>query len=409
MKIIVIGSIAAGVSAASRLTARERNPQITVYEAGGFHSCGAGGLPHYLGEPLSALNEAIQDKERELAARNITAHLRHQVQRIDPAARQVEVQDLATGRVFQDRYDKLVVATGASPRIPDVPGAGRVGVQTLKNVEDLIFLKEFIRTPYVRDIVILGGGWAGLELAKVFLKLGRQVRIVSEEAQLLPQLDPEVSQRVQSAVEREGVQLSLGEKVRSFPGRTFIEQVQTSRGTYPCDLCLSAGGLVPNTALLAGTGAELAQNGAVLIGPDLATSVPNIYAAGACAASREGSLHSGSVRVGGLEIARTGLTETQAKKAGLRVKSAMASGCDRPGICPNPQEITIKLVYEANTRQVVGAQAWGGKNVSTRINAIAVAIRAGMTVDALGQVDFVYSSSTSSIWDPIQVVCGQAD
>ena len=114
------------------------------------------------------------------------------------------------------------------------------------------------------------------------------------------------------------------------------------------------------------------------------------------------------VRVGELEIARAGLTENEAKKAGLRVKSVTASGCDRPGICPNPQEITIKLIYETNTRQVVGAQAWGGKNVSTRVNAIAVAIRAGMTADALSQVDFVYSSCTSSIWDPIQVVCGQA-
>ena len=107
-------------------------------------------------------------------------------------------------------------------------------------------------------------------------------------------------------------------------------------------------------------------------------------------------------------IFMTGLTETEARKAGLRVKSAMATGTDRPGICPNPHRITIKLVYEANTRQVLGAQAWGEKNVSARINAIAVAIRAGMTVEALGQVDFVYSSSSCSIWDPVQIVCGQA-
>ena len=217
-----------------------------------------------------------------------------------------------------------------------------------------------------------------------------------------------MGQRVQQALEGEGVQLSLGEAVRAFPGRTYVEQVQTSRGSYPCDLCLVAGSLAPNTGLLAAIGAELAPGGAALIDSNLETSVPNVCAAGACAVSREGSLHSGSVRVGGLEIARTGLTEAEAKQAGLRVRSATASGRDRPGVCPNPQEITIKLVYEASTRQIVGAQAWGGKNVSTRVNAIAVAIRAGMTADALSQVDFVYSSCTSSIWDPIQVVCGQA-
>ena len=254
----------------------------------------------------------------------------------------------------------------------------------------------------------IGGSWAGLEIAKSFLKLGRNVRIIEKEQQLLPQFDPEVSKLIQKELEAQGVQFNLGEQVRSFPGRTFVEQVQTNRGTYPCDLCVVAIGVTPNTGLLAGTGAQLAPNGAVLIGADLATSVPNIYAVGDCAACRDGSLRTSSLKVADLEIARTGLTETEARKAGLRVKSAMATGTDRPGICPNPHRITIKLVYEANTRQVLGAQAWGEKNVSARINAIAVAIRAGMTVEALGQVDFVYSSSSCSIWDPVQIVCGQA-
>ena len=367
MKIIIIGSIAAGVSAAARLAAAQRGAQITVYEKGGFYSCGTGGLPHYLCEDLDSLNKAIQAKETELNAQGITAHLRHEVRGIDAAARKVTVCDLATGRVFEDHYDKLVLATGSSNRVPQVPGSDRVGVQTLKTVEDLIFLKEFVRTPYVRDIVILGGSWAGLEIAKSFLKLGRNVRIIEKEQQLLPQFDPEVSKLIQKELEAQGVQFNLGEQVRSFPGRTFVEQVQTNRGTYPCDLCVVAIGVTPNTGL-----------------------------------------RTSSLKVADLEIARTGLTETEARKAGLRVKSAMATGTDRPGICPNPHCITIKLVYEANTRQVLGAQAWGEKNVSARINAIAVAIRAGMTVEALGQVDFVYSSSSCSIWDPVQIVCGQA-
>ena len=135
-----------------------------------------------------------------------------------------------------------------------------------------------------------------------------------------------MAKRVQEALEAEGVQLSLGETVRAFPGRTFVEEVQTSRGSYPCDLCLTADGLTPNTALLSAAGAQLAPNGGVLIGPDLATSLPGVYAVGACAVCREGSLRSGSVRVGGLEIARTGLTEAEAKRAGLRVKSVTAAG-----------------------------------------------------------------------------------
>lgn len=212
-----------------------------------------GGLPHYLCEDLDSLNKAIQAKETELNAQGITAHLRHEVRGIDAAARKVTVCDLATGRVFEDHYDKLVLATGSSNRVPQVPGSDRVGVQTLKTVEDLIFLKEFVRTPYVRDIVILGGSWAGLEIAKSFLKLGRNVRIIEKEQQLLPQFDPEVSKLIQKELEAQGVQFNLGEQVRSFPGRTFVEQVQTNRGTYPCDLCVVAIGVTPNTGLLAGT------------------------------------------------------------------------------------------------------------------------------------------------------------
>lgn len=408
MKIIVIGSIGAGISAAGRISSGEQGAQITVYERSAFYSCGTGGLPHYLGEPLSQLNAAIHGKEAELQAAGIQAFLRHEVQRIDPNAKQVTVQDLASGRVFTDKYDKLVIATGTGSRIPKVPGSDRMGVHTLKSIEDLIFLKEYTRTPYVRDIVILGGTLSGLELAKVFLKMGRNVRVIEKSNQLLPQFDPEVSKLIQKGLEDQGISINLGEQLRALPGRTFVEQVQTTRGTYPCDLCLAADCDTPNTSLTMGTGIQLDKDGRILIDGGLATNVPGIYAVGDCAVCRDGSLRSFSLRVGELEIARTGLTETESRKAGLRVKSAMASGTDRPGICPNPQKITIKLVYEASTRQVVGAQAWGGKNVSTRVNAIAVAIRAGMTVEALSQVDFVYSSATTSIWDPIQVVCDAA-
>ncbi len=408
MKIIVIGSIGAGVSAASRISSGERNAQITVYERSSFYSCGTGGLPHYLGEPVSQLNEAIRCKEEELRQAGIQAFLRHEVRKIDASARQVTVTDLATGREFTDKYDKLIIATGTQSRIPEIPGSHRMGVHTLKNVEDLIFLKELTRTPYVRDVVILGGNIHGLELAKVFLKMGRNVHVIEKESQLLPQFDLEVSKLIRQGLEEQGITFHVGEQVRALPGRTFVEEVRTTKGTYPCDLCMVADFDAPNTALVSGTGVRLDGKGRILIDGSLATNVPGIYAVGDCAACKEGSLRSFSLRVGELELARTGLTEAESRKAGLRVKSVMASAADRPGICPNPQKITIKLIYEASTRQVVGAQAWGGKNVSTRINAIAVAIRAGMTVEALSQVDFVYSSAATSIWDPIQVVCDAA-
>lgn len=407
MKIIVIGSIEAGVSAAMMLAADSPSAQITVYEKGNFYTCGACGLPHYLTKDLTALKQAIDAKEQELAAQRIEAHLRHEVLAIQPSSRTLTIRDMDAGRTFTEGYDKLVLATGSLGLVPQVPGSGRVGVHTLKNVEDLLFLKEYIRTPYVRDIVILGGSYAGLEIAKAFHKLGRNVRIIEKERRLLPEFDAEVAEMIQKELEQAGLTFQLGETVREFPGQTFIEEVRTDRGTYPCDLCISAIGVAPNTALAAAAGVTLDKNGAILVNEALETNLPGIYAMGSCTAGLKDSLRTSSLRTAGLEIARTGMTEEEAKRSARRVKSVIAFGSDRPGICPNPNRVTVKLVYDAASHQILGAQAWGAKNVSGRINAIAVAIAAGMTAEQLKQVGFVYSSSASCIWDPIQIVCSQ--
>jgi NADPH-dependent 2,4-dienoyl-CoA reductase/sulfur reductase-like enzyme len=405
MKIIVIGSIEAGVSAAMMLASGDASAKITVYERGSFYTCGTCGLPHYLTEDLKTLKQAIDEKERELASHKIEAHLRHEVLEIKPSSRTLTIRDLDSDRIFSENYDKLVIATGNHSLVPSVPGADRVGVQTFKSVEDLLFLKEYVRTPYVRDIVILGGSYAGLEMAKAFHKLGRNVRIIEKERRILPDFDAEVAEMIRQELEKNGLKFQLGETVREFPGQTFIEQVRTDRGTYPCDLCISAIGVVPNTELAATAGIALDKNGAILVNEQLETSVSGIYAVGNCTAAAAGSLRTGSLHTAGLEIARTGMTQEEAQRAGRRVKSVIASGNDRPGICPNPNKVTIKLVCDASSGQILGAQAWGRKNASARINAIAVAAAAGMTAKQLEQVSFVYSSSASSIWDPIQIVC----
>jgi len=408
MKVVIIGSIAAGVSAAHKIAAGNPSVQICIYEREGFYTCGNCGLPHYLSESMEVLKEAICSKENELKKEGIEAHLAHEVTQISPASKQLTVHDLENNRTFTDSYDKLVIATGSRNLIPNVPGADKVGVQVFKSVKDLIFLKEYTKTPYVKDICILGGSYAGLEIAKAFLKLGRKVRIIEKENKLLPDFDAEVSEKIQQELLQEGVQFQLGETVRSFLGRTYIEKVETTHGSYDCDLCIVAIGVKPNSEIASGIGVDIDANGAILIDENLETSVKDIYAVGDCAVCKKGTKHTSSLRVANVEIARTGLTEEEAKRANLRVKSTIASSNDRPGICPNPNKVTIKLIYDASTRQLLGAQAWGKKNVSARINAIAVAVCAGMTVEQLAEVDFVYSSSESAIWDPVQVVCSAA-
>lgn len=408
MKIAVVGSISAGVSLARRLSAGQAGAQICVYEKSAFYSCGACGLPYYMTVSMEELQEAVDGKERELSAQRIEAHPLTEVTAVDPAGHTITVRDVQTGSTSVQRYDRLVIATGSSAAIPAVPGAGRLGVQSLRGVEDLLFLKEMTRTPYVRDIAVLGGGYEAIETAKAFLKMGRNVRVISEQREILTDYDPEVSAMIRAELQKQGITFSLGQRVTGFDGRSFIEKVKTTSGNYDCDLCIAAEGGAANTSFLAGTGVKLGRRGEILVDDELKTSLPDVYAAGDCTSAAGEGLHSCSLHAAGIEIARCGVTETEARRRSLRVKTATASSCDRPGICPNPNEITLKLVYDASSRKVLGAQGWGVKNVASRINAVAVAIKGGMTVEQLAEVELVFSSQCYSIWDPIQVVCSAA-
>jgi len=410
MKIIVVGSIEAGVSAAGKILAAspDASNSIKVFERGSYYSCGNFGLPHYLTESLQSLTEAIREKEELLRSEGIEAFTEHEVLRINTAGHTLEVRDNRGGRNFTEEYDALVLATGSLGILPRVRGADKLGIHFLKNVSDLVFLKEFTRTPYVRDICILGSGYASLEIAKAFNKLGRNVRIIDEYSHMLPDFDADVSSLIEEIMTEKGIGFSGGRTVTAFEGRTFIEKLVTSRESFDCDLCIVTRGGKPNTALAGEAGIELSASGAILIDGELKTSVEGVYAVGDCAERRDGLLGTVSLHIGELETGKTGLTEGQARKAGLRVKSVTAKAYDRPGICPGSVEITIKLVFEERTGRILGAQAWGRKNAAARINSIAVAIAAGMCVKQLSEVDLVYSSSASSIWDPIQVVCNAA-
>lgn len=407
MKTIIIGSIAAGVALANKLNRSAVHGQITVYERSNFYSCGACGLPYYLHEDVSVLREAIRNKNQELAAQGFEGHLNCEVTAIDAAAKRIRVKELTTDRTFEDTYDQLIIAVGSTAIPPNVPGNHRMGIHSLKTVEELIFLKEFVKTPFVREIVIMGADYEGLELAKAFLKLGRNVRIIEQRGRLLPDFDKDIAAKIQLELEEVGVEFHFNEEIQEFTGRTFVEKVRTNRGTYECDLCLTAGNYVIQSDLLKGTGVKTAANGAIYIDSECKTNVNGIYAIGSCAERVDTGQQTRSLKFVDLEIARTGITEEDAR--GHVVKTVYAEGNDRPGICPFPNRIHMKLVYDARTKKILGAQAWGKKDVSMRINAIAVAIAAGMTLEQLGNVDLVYSSATCTVWDPIQIACQTAE
>ena len=401
MKIVVVGSISSGMTLAERLAAGDTSAQITLYEKASLCSCGTRGLPHYLGLPAGDLSEILAGCA--LSAQGGRIQVGREVTAVDPGQSVVTIRDAATGEETTEPYDKLVLATGSRGISPQVEGAGRMGIHPLRRVEDLMLLREFVRTPYVREIVILGGGLEALETAGAFRALGREVRVIDCGRGLLPGFDSEVRSAIQRELEESGIRFHLGEQVTAFQGRTFVETVVTDRGSYDCDLCVPCLGTEPNTGLL--PQAKRDSDGRFLVEADGQTSLPNIYAAGSCASLAQGWPATVSARLGRLEVARTGLTQETAEELGLRSASATASGQDRTGLVPNAGSVTVKLVFTKDSRKLLGGQVWGGADSMARINAIAVAVQAGMTVEELSKVRFVTGPSGHAAWDPIQLAC----
>ena len=404
MKIIVVGSISSGMTLAERLAAGEGSAQITLYEKAAYCSCGTRGLPHYLGLAAGDLSEILAGCA--LSARGGRIRTGMEVTAVDPAAKTVTVRSADTGETAVEPYDKLVLATGSRGAALRADGAGRMGIHTLRRVEDLMLLREFVRTPYVRDIVVLGGSLEALEVAGAFRKLGRNVRVIDCGQGLLPGFDSEVRSAIQRELEETGIAFHLGEQVNAFRGRTFVETVVTDRGSYDCDLCVPCLGTVPNTQLL--PQAKTDADGRFVVDADGQTSLTDVYAAGSCASAGQGWPATVSARLGSLEVARTGLTQETAEQLGLHPAGATASGQDRTGLVPNAGSVTVKLVYAKEGRRLLGGQVWGGADAAARANAIAVAVQAGMTVEELAKVRFVTGPSGHAAWDPIQSACAAA-
>ncbi len=404
MKIIVVGSISSGMTLAERLAAREGSAQITLYEKAAYCSCGTRGLPHYLGLAAGDLSEILAGCALSAGEGQIRTGM--EVTAVDPERKAVIIRNADTGETETQSYDKLVMATGSRGKTIQADGAGRMGIHPLRRVEDLMLLREFIRTPYVRDIVVLGGSLGALETAGAFRKLNRNVRVIDCGQGFLPGFDSEVRSAIQRELEETGIVFHLGERVTAFQGRTFVETVVTDRGSYACDLCVPSLGAVPNTELLPQAKAD--GDGRLLVDAVGQTSVADVYAAGSCTSADRGWPATVSAKLGNLEVARTGLTQETAEQLGLHPAEATAAGQDRTGLVPNAGTVTVKLVYTKEGHKLLGGQVWGGADATARVNAIAVAVQAGMTVEELAKVRFVTGPSGHAAWDPIQLACAAA-
>lgn len=350
----------------------------------------------------------------------------------------MSVTDLATGRTFEESYDKLILAPGARPTQPRLPGVGLERVFTLRTVEDTFRIKEFIQKNKPRSAVLAGGGFIGLELAENLRELGMEVTIVQRPKQLMNPFDADMAALIHAEMRRHGVQLALGSTVEGFaPTNRGVEVLRKDEPSLQADMVVLAIGVTPDTALAKSAGLALGIKDSILVNDRMETSVPDIYAAGdavqvrhavtgqdalislAGPANKQGriiadnicgmdSRYTGSqgssvVKVFSMTAAATGVNEKNARNAGFDPEAVILSPMSHAGYYPGGRLMTMKLVYDKPTLRVLGAQIVGYEGVDKRIDVLATAIHAGMTAPQLKELDLAYAPPYSSAKDPVNM------
>lgn len=443
-KLIVIGGTAAGLSAASK--AKRENPalEITVFEKSGYISYGACGLPYFVGGVIEAPDDLVSLTIDEMTKkRGVPTYNHHEVLRIDREKKEVTVKNLKTGETFYAPYDQLVIATGASPIQPKIPGMQAENVYYLRNVEDGIRLKAATAKAGQR-VSIIGGGFIGLEVAEELALSGLHVDVFEMLPRLCPFLPETFSEEVFQALAHHGVSVHLGTGVSglTLDGDRAVSVSATDGLAYPAELVLCSIGVLPLTELARDCGLTLGLKGGIVVDGEMRTSDPDIFAAGDCVemvnritgkpayiplgttANKQGRIAGENV-VGGhahfpgvlgsmvtkvfdLYIACTGLSLDQARKEGFDAAQAVITQRDRASYYPGAKPAKICLIFEKGTGRVLGAQGIGGETIAGRINVFVAAITANMTVFDVNELDLVYAPPVAPVYDPILIAASQA-
>lgn len=439
MKVVIIGGVAGGATAAARLRRLDEKAEIVVFERSGYISYANCGLPYYIGGTIKAPEAlTLQTPESFFSRFRVDMRVRHEVTAIHPERKAVSVKDLETGREFEERYDKLILAPGAKPTRPRLPGVGLEKLFTLRTVEDTFRMKDYIQKEHPRSAVLAGGGFIGLELAENLRELGMEVTIVQRPKQLMNPFDPDMASFIHSEMRRHGVKLALGHTVEGFAERDGGVDVLLKDGApLHTDMVVLAIGVMPDTALARAAGLELGIRDSIVVNDRMETSVPGIYAVGDAVQVRHavtgqdvllslagpankqgriaadnicggdsrylGSQGSSVLKVFDMTAATTGVNETNAKKAGLEVDTVVLSPMSHAGYYPGGKLMTMKIVFEKGTYRLLGAQIVGYEGVDKRIDVLATAIHAGLTAIQLKDLDLAYAPPYSSAKDPVNM------
>ena len=439
MKVVIVGGVAGGATAAARIRRLDEQAEIVVFERSGYISYANCGLPYYIGNVITDPEElTLQTPESFFSRFRVDMKVRHEVTAIHPKRKTVSVKNLETDEVFEESYDKLILSPGAKPTQPRLPGVGIDKLFTLRTVEDTFRIKEYINQNHPKSAVLAGGGFIGLELAENLRELGMDVTIVQRPKQLMNPFDADMASMIHSEMRKHGVKLALGYTVEGFEERNGgVDVLLKDNAPLHADMVVLAIGVTPDTALARKAGLELGIKGSIVVNDRMETSVPDIYAAGdavqvkhyvtgedalislAGPANKQGriiadnicggdsrylgSQGSSVIKVFDMTAATTGINETNARKAGLDVDTVILSPMSHAGYYPGGKVMTMKVVFEKGTYRLLGAQIVGYDGVDKRIDVLATAIHAGLKATQLKDLDLTYAPPYSSAKDPVNM------
>ena len=437
MKTVIVGGVAGGMSAATRLRRLDETAEIVVLERSGHVSFANCGLPYYIGGVITDRNALLLQTPASLKARfGLDVRVDSEVTAIDRDAKTVAITDLATGKTYTESYDQLILAPGAAPFVPPIPGVERA--LALRNIADTDKLADAVSAALAQpepSAVIMGGGFIGIELAENLTERGLKVTVVELADQIMAPLDVEMAALVEKHLTRHGVTVVTGASVAEIG----VDAVKlTSGATLPATLVIAAIGVRPETGLAEAAGLTLGERGGILVDAQQRTSDPAIYAVGdavvkidaltggqalvplAGPANRHGRLVADviaghEVRAGGvqgtaivgafgLSAAATGWTEKRAVAAGRKIRVIHTHPANHAGYYPGAEGMALKLVVDAETDAILGAQGVGGSGVDKRIDVIATAMRGGLTASDLADLELSYAPQFGSAKDPVNMI-----
>jgi len=441
-KMIVIGGVAAGMSAASKAIRKNPDMLVEVFTDEFYVSYSGCSLPYYAQGLIESEDQLSVRKPEQFEAQGIVLNMGYKATEINPERKEVTIVRESDGNTGTHTYDKLIIATGARPVIPDIPGVGLPGVYSVKHVNDAVRIREALRGGGVKNVVIIGGGVIGVEMAEALTPYGVEVSIVELAPQILTIMDEDMAEMIEGHYYEKGVKIFKNERVTAIEGTDKVSGVRTTDRTLDADMVIVSIGVIPNSEIARDAGIELGFRNAIRVNRKMETSIPDIYAAGDCAttynfltdsesyiplgpnANKQGRI-AGDNATGGneefqgaigttifkameMEGARTGLSTADAENAGMKTWSSKVTAGTIAHTYPGNGKITVKLIMEEKTNLIVGGQIAGSRTSAKRIDVIAALIQMKAVPGDMAKLDLAYSPPFAPVWDSLLVAANDA-